>query len=597
MSKIGGYFFLAQVYCMLNDKDLSTWQTFRRLWPMISPYRAGLIVAATALVINAAGDTLMLSLLKPLLDEGFGKADRSVLVWMPLMVIGLMLMRGTSGFVSSYCVAWVSGKVVMNMRRRLFAHIMGMPVAFFDQQSTGTLLSRITYDSEQVAASSSNALITVVREGASIIGLFILMFYYSWQLSLILIVIAPIVSVAIRLVSKRFRNISKNMQDTMGLVTTSAEQMLKGHKEVLIFGGQNVEAQRFDKVSNRMRQQGMKLVSASSISDPIIQLIASLALAFVLYAASFPSVMDTLTAGTITVVFSSMIALMRPLKSLTNVNAQFQRGMAACQTLFAILDMEQEKDTGKLELGRAKGDLVFRNVDFAYEGRENLALKNISLHIPPGKTVALVGRSGSGKSTIANLITRFYDIQSGEILLDGHDLREYTLASLRSQVALVSQNVHLFNDTIANNIAYACDDRYSREEIERAAKMAHAMDFISKMENGLDTMIGENGVLLSGGQRQRIAIARALLRNCPILVLDEATSALDTESERAIQAALDELQKDRTALVIAHRLSTIEKADEILVVEDGRIIERGEHTALLANNGPYAQLHKMQFGE
>ncbi|MCL2895487.1 lipid A ABC transporter ATP-binding protein/permease MsbA [Brenneria tiliae] len=582
---------------MLNDKDLSTWQTFRRLWPMISPFKAGLIVAAIALVINAAGDTLMLSLLKPLLDEGFGKADRSVLVWMPLVVIGLMLMRGASGFVSSYCVAWVSGKVVMGMRRRLFSHIMGMPVTFFDQQSTGTLLSRITYDSEQVAASSSNALITVVREGASIIGLFILMFYYSWQLSLILIVIAPIVSMAIRLVSKRFRNISKNMQDTMGLVTTSAEQMLKGHKEVLIFGGQDVEVQRFNKVSNRMRQQGMKLVSASSISDPIIQLIASLALAFVLYAASFPSVMDTLTAGTITVVFSSMIALMRPLKSLTNVNAQFQRGMAACQTLFAILDMEQEKDTGKLEIERAKGDLEFRNVDFAYAGRENLALKNISLHIPPGKTVALVGRSGSGKSTIANLITRFYDIQSGEILLDGHDLREYKLSSLRNQVALVSQNVHLFNDTIANNIAYACSDRYSREEVERAAKMAHAMDFISKMENGLDTMIGENGVLLSGGQRQRIAIARALLRDCPILVLDEATSALDTESERAIQAALDELQRDRTALVIAHRLSTIEKADEILVVEDGRIIERGEHAALLAKNGAYSQLHKMQFGE
>ncbi|PWC25440.1 MULTISPECIES: lipid A ABC transporter ATP-binding protein/permease MsbA [Brenneria] len=582
---------------MLNDKDLSTWQTFRRLWPMISPFKAGLIVAAIALVINAAGDTLMLSLLKPLLDEGFGKADRSVLVWMPLVVIGLMLMRGASGFVSSYCVAWVSGKVVMGMRRRLFSHIMGMPVTFFDQQSTGTLLSRITYDSEQVAASSSNALITVVREGASIIGLFILMFYYSWQLSLILIVIAPIVSMAIRLVSKRFRNISKNMQDTMGLVTTSAEQMLKGHKEVLIFGGQDAEVQRFNKVSNRMRQQGMKLVSASSISDPIIQLIASLALAFVLYAASFPSVMDTLTAGTITVVFSSMIALMRPLKSLTNVNAQFQRGMAACQTLFAILDMEQEKDTGKLEIERVKGDLEFRNVDFAYAGRENLALKNVSLHIPPGKTVALVGRSGSGKSTIANLITRFYDIQSGEILLDGHDLREYKLSSLRNQVALVSQNVHLFNDTIANNIAYACSDRYSREEVERAAQMAHAMDFISKMENGLDTMIGENGVLLSGGQRQRIAIARALLRDCPILVLDEATSALDTESERAIQAALDELQRDRTALVIAHRLSTIEKADEILVVEDGRIIERGEHAALLEKNGAYSQLHKMQFGE
>ncbi|MFP1917868.1 lipid A ABC transporter ATP-binding protein/permease MsbA [Lonsdalea quercina] len=581
---------------MINDQDLSTWQTFRRLWPMITPFKTGLFVAGVALVMNAASDTLMLSLLKPLLDDGFGKADRNVLVWMPLAIIGLMVMRGISSYISSYCVAWVSGKVVMNMRRRLFSHIMGMPVSFFDQQSTGTLLSRITYDTEQVAASSSDALVTVIREGASIIGLFILMFWYSWQLSLILIVIAPIVSYSIRLVSKRFRNISKNMQNTMGQVTTSAEQMLKGHKEVLIFGGQKVEAERFDSVSNRMRQQNMKMVSASSISDPVVQFIASLALAFVLYAASFPSVMETLTAGTITVVFSAMFTLMRPLKSLTNVNAQFQRGMAACQTLFTILDMEQETDKGKRVIERAKGDLEFRHVDFAYPGKETLALNDISLHVPPGKTVALVGRSGSGKSTIANLITRFYDIQSGEIILDGHDLRDYTLSSLRNQVALVSQNVHLFNDTIANNIAYAYDESFSREDIERAATMAHAMDFISKMENGLDTVIGENGVLLSGGQRQRIAIARALLRDCPILILDEATSALDTESERAIQSALDELQKDRTALVIAHRLSTIENADEILVVEDGRIIERGNHHDLIVRDGAYAQLHKMQFG-
>lgn len=316
--------------------------------------------------------------------------------------------------------------VVMQMRRRLFGHMMRMPVAFFDQQSTGTLLSRITYDSEQVASSSSSATVTVVREGASIIGLFIMMFYYSWQLSVILIVLAPIVSIAIRLVSKRFRNISKNMQNTMGQVTTSAEQMLKGHKEVLIFGGQQVETERFNSVSNRMRQQGMKLVSASSISDPIIQLIASLALAFVLFAASFPSVMSTLTAGTITVVFSSMIALMRPLKSLTNVNAQFQRGMAACQTLFSILDMEQEKDTGTREVKRAKGDIEFRNVTFYYPSKETPALRDINLKIAEGKTVALVGRSGSGKSTIANLLTRFYDIREGEILMDGHDLREYT---------------------------------------------------------------------------------------------------------------------------------------------------------------------------
>ncbi|CND55984.1 lipid A ABC transporter ATP-binding protein/permease MsbA [Yersinia enterocolitica] len=582
---------------MMNDKDLSTWQTFRRLWPLISPYKTGLVVAAIALILNAASDTFMLSLLKPLLDDGFGKANSSILKWMPLAVIGLMVVRGVTGFVSSYCISWVSGKVVMHIRRRLFSHMMGMPVSFFDQQSTGTLLSRITYDSEQVAASSSGALVTVVREGASIIGLFIMMFYHSWQLSLILIVIAPIVSVSIRLVSKRFRNISKNMQSTMGEVTTSAEQMLKGHKEVLIFGGQKVETERFEAVSNRMRQQGMKLVSASSISDPIIQLIASFALAFVLYAASFPSVMETLTAGTITVVFSAMIALMRPLKSLTNVNAQFQRGMAACQTLFTILDMEQEKDEGKLEVDRAKGEIEFRHVTFYYPGKDTPALNDINMHIDAGKTVALVGRSGSGKSTIANLMTRFYDVSEGSILLDGHDLRDYRLGALRNQVALVSQNVHLFNDTVANNIAYARDEQYSRAEIEEAARMAYAMDFINKMENGLDTVIGENGVMLSGGQRQRIAIARALLRDCPILILDEATSALDTESERAIQSALDELQKNRTSLVIAHRLSTIEKADEILVIEDGRIVERGMHAELLAKKGVYAQLNRMQFGQ
>ncbi|WP_416778737.1 lipid A ABC transporter ATP-binding protein/permease MsbA [Xenorhabdus budapestensis] len=582
---------------MMNDKDLSTWQTFRRLWPIITPFKVGLLVAAVALVINAAGDTLMLSLLKPLLDEGFGKADMSVLKWMPLVVIGLMLLRGISGFVSSYCISWVSGKVVMQMRRRLFNHMMGMPVSFFDQQSTGTLLSRITYDSEQVASSSSGALVTVVREGASIIGLFVLMFYYSWELSLILIVIAPIVAGVIRLVSVRFRRISKNMQNSMGMVTTSAEQMLKGHKEVLIFGGQKVETERFNKVSNHMRQQGMKMVSADSISDPIIQLIASFALAFILYAASFPEIMGALTAGKITVVFSSMIALMRPLKSLTNVNAQFQRGMAACQTLFAILDMEQEKDEGKLEIKKAKGDIEFRDVTFCYPAKDHPALKNISMTIPAGKTIALVGRSGSGKSTIANLFTRFYDVSGGGISLDGHDLREYTLSSLRNQIALVSQNVHLFNDTVANNIAYASEGQFSRAEIERAAEMAYAMDFIEKLDNGLDTMIGENGVLLSGGQRQRIAIARALLRDSPILILDEATSALDTESERAIQAALDELQKNRTSLVIAHRLSTIENADEIIVIEDGNIIERGSHTALLEKEGAYAQLYRMQFGQ
>ncbi len=580
----------------MKDIDISTRQTFRRLWPTIAPFKTGIIVAAIALVINAGGDAFMLSLLKPLLDEGFGTADNDFLRIMPLIILGLMLLRGISSFVSGYCLSWVSGKVVMTMRRNLFRHMMGMPVSFFDQQSTGTLLSRITYDSEQVASSSSGALVTVVREGAYIIALFSLMFYNSWQLSLILIVIAPIVAFVIRKVSVRFREISKNMQSGMGQVSASAEQMLKGHKEVLIFGGQKVENDRFDKVSNHMRRQGMKLVTASSIADPIIQIIASFALAFVLFAASFPEIKEALSAGSITVVFSSMIALMRPLKSLTNVNAQFQRGMAACQTLFVLLDMEQEKDTGTKVLKDAKGDVAFENVTFRYQGKDNPALKNVSFTIPSGKTVALVGRSGSGKSTIANLITRFYEIESGHITIDGNDIRDYTLASLRSQVALVSQNVHLFNDTVANNIAYATEGKYTREQIEKAAEMAYAMDFINKMEKGLDTEIGENGVLLSGGQRQRIAIARALLRDAPILILDEATSALDTESERAIQAALDELQKNRTCLVIAHRLSTIEKADEILVVQDGEVQERGTHDELVKQPGIYAQLYNMQFG-
>ncbi|EIB97777.1 lipid transporter ATP-binding/permease protein [Pantoea sp. Sc1] len=520
-----------------------------------------------------------------------------MLLWMPLVIIGLILIRGVSGYISGYCISWVSGKVVMSLRRRLFSHMMGMPVAFFDQQSTGTLLSRISYDCEQVASASSGSLVTVVREGASILGLFIMMFYYSWQLSLILLVLAPVVSLAIRLVSRRFRRISRNMQDTMGQVTSHAEQMLKGHKEVLMFGGQRVETERFGQVSNRMRRQGMKMVSATALSDPLIQLIASFALAFVLYAASFPSVMTTLTAGTLSAVFSAMLMLMRPLKSLTSVNAQFQRGMAACQTLFAILDTEQEKDEGTRVIGRAAGHIAFRNVSFTYPGSETPALNAINIDIPAGKTVALVGRSGSGKSTLASLLTRFYDIDSGEILLDGHDLRDYTLASLREQMALVSQHVHLFNDTIANNIAYARRDLFSRAAVEQAAQMAHAMEFINKMENGLDTMIGENGVLLSGGQRQRIAIARALLRDSPVLILDEATSALDTGSERAIQSALETLQQNRTTLIIAHRLSTIEKANEILLIEEGRIVERGSHQQLLQQNGAYARLYQMQFSQ
>ncbi|WP_154140183.1 lipid A ABC transporter ATP-binding protein/permease MsbA [Photobacterium damselae] len=585
---------------MTNITEKSTVDTYKRLWPYISVYKLGLTVAVVALIINALGDTLMLSMIKPLLDESFGgfdKLDADFLTMMPIYLIGLMIVRGLSGFVSTYCLSWVSGNVVMNLRRRLFNHFMKMPVSFFDQEASGALLSRITYDSEQVASATSSALVSMVREGASIIGLMALMFWNSWQLSAILLVIAPVVAISIRIVSKRFRKISRNMQDAMGSVTSSAEQMLKGHKVVLSYGGQEVERQRFDQVSNLMRRQTMKLVSAQAIANPVIQLIASLALVVVLVLANSESLRAELTPGTFAVVFGAMFGLMRPLKALTNVTSQFQRGMAACHTLFELMDLETEKDNGTHQVDTVRGDVSVKNVTFTYPTKDTPALRNVSFDLPAGKTIALVGRSGSGKSTIANLMTRFYDIDSGEIQLDGINICDYELFNLREHVAVVSQNVHLFNDTIANNIAYASGDKYSREDIERAATLAHAMDFVKDMDNGLDTVIGENGVSLSGGQRQRIAIARALLRNAPILILDEATSALDTESERAIQAALDELQKDRTALVIAHRLSTIEKADQILVVDEGEIIERGTHDELIALDGAYAQLHRIQFGE
>lgn len=580
-------------------QDQSTVQTFKRLWPMISPFKLGILVAMIAMILNAAADAYLITMLKPLIDEGFGgSADRNFLKIMAFIVVGLIFARGLTSFVSSYCLAWVSGKVVMTMRQKVFKHLMFMPVTFFDQNSSGKLLSRITYDSEQIASSSASALQSVVREGVYIIFLVATMFYYSWRLSLVLFLIGPVIAVLIRVVSKRFRKLSRNMQESMGSMTESAEQMLRGHKVVLSFGGQQVEEERFNHTSNDMRRKGMKMMAATAISDPIIQVIASLALAVVLFVAGSPEIMgDSLTAGEFAAVIGALMGILRPLKTLTNVNAQFQRGMAACQTLFTLFDLPTEKDDGTYHIGRAKGDIRFDDVTFTYFGKEQPVLKNISFELPAGKTLALVGRSGSGKSTIANLITRFYDIDSGKISLDGVSISDYTLNNLREQCAIVSQQVHLFNDTIANNIAYAAKDKYSREQIIAAAKAAYAMEFIEKMPNGLDTVIGENGVNLSGGQRQRLAIARALLRDSPVLVLDEATSALDTESERAIQAALDELQKDRTVLVIAHRLSTIEKADEILVVDHGEIIERGTHQALLAKGGAYKQLHSLQFGE
>ncbi|WP_104400777.1 lipid A ABC transporter ATP-binding protein/permease MsbA [Vibrio penaeicida] len=582
---------------MSQEIDQSTFQTFKRLWPYISSYKAGIVVAIIALVINALSDTYMLSLLKPLLDEGFGQSDSEFLRTMPIIILVLMIVRGGSGFVSAYFMSWVSNNVVMKLRRQVFNHFMQMPVSFFDRESTGRLLSRITYDTEQVAGATSQALVNIVRETASLLGLIGLMVWSSWQLSLVLLVVGPIVAIAIGVVSRRFRKISKNMQTEMGNLTSSSEQMLNGHKVVLSYGGQPVEEERFNHVSNAMRQQNMKMVVVSQLSSPVVQMIGSSALVTVLFLASVDSIRAELTAGTFTVVFSAMLSMLRPLRGLTSVMSDFQRGMAACQTLFSLMDMPTENDEGKLVKEKVKGDVEVRNAIFTYPTKDTPALRDVSFNIPSGKTVALVGRSGSGKSTIASLFTRFYNLDSGSIALDGHDVRDYDLQNLRTHFGIVSQHVHLFNDTVANNIAYAAEDKFTKEQIIEAAKLAYAHEFIEALDNGYDTVIGENGTTLSGGQRQRLAIARALLRDAPVLILDEATSALDTESERAIQAALDVLQKDKTVLVIAHRLSTIENADEILVIEDGKVIERGQHDALMSEDGAYASLYSIQFSE
>ena len=578
------------------DATRKSWPTLKRLLGYTTGRRKGLLIAAIGMAGYAAVDTYMLSLIKPLLDEGLSGKQNSVMLWLPIMIMILVALRGICNFTSDYFMAWVGNTVVMRLQRAVFSHLMGMPLSFFDKHNTGTLLSKVTYDAGQVSSAASSTLISLIREGCTVIGLLVLMFYYSWQLSLIFFIVGPVVAVLISVISKRFRKLSRQLQHAMGNITTSTEQMLRGHREVLMFGGQEIEAGRFDKVSNSVRQQNMKMVVADAVGSPIVQFIASTALSLVLYLATFPEISHTLTAGSFAAVISALFGLMKPLKSLTQVNVQFQRGIAACQSLFDVIDLPLEQDNGQLQIGHAAGKIEFRDVTFTYPTKDAPALRNISFSIEPGKTVALVGRSGSGKSTIASLLTRFYDIQEGTILLDDQDIREYRLRDLRRQFALVSQNVHLFNDTIGNNIAYAAEEQFTREQIIEAAKLANADEFISKMPQGYDTVIGENGANLSGGQRQRLAIARALLRDMPVLLLDEATSALDSESERKIQTALESLTKNRTTIVIAHRLSTIEKADEILVIDDGQIVERGSHDQLLEMGGAYALLRRTQMG-
>ena len=584
---------------MAKPSTATTWQNFKRLLSYAKPYKLGFVAAIVGMLGYAAIDVYFLSKLQPLIDEGLEGANPDFMKWAPLFVVVAFIFRGMFHFVANYCLAWVGNHVVTDLKQNLFEHIMTMPVAFHDKESTGSLISKLTFDTEQVLNSVSKSILVIVQQSAFVLGLIGLMFYISWQLSVIFLLITPLIAIIVTIVSKRFRKVSKNIQGAMGEVTTAAEQTFNGHKVVLTFGGQEKEFSRFEQINKNNRQQRMKLVATKAGSVPVIQIIASFALAFVFYAVNSESLRDSISAGSFVSVITYMTMLLRPLKMLTNVNSEFQKGMAACVSIFSVLDQEKEKDTGCQHISKAQGKIAFKEVNFAYDyspsnTEHKWALENLSFELNPGETLALVGRSGSGKSTASALLLRFYDASQGEVLIDDVNIEHYHLKDLRQQFAYVSQQVVLFNDTLANNIAYGKPE-VSRDEIIAAAKSAHVMEFAQQMEHGLETNIGENGALLSGGQRQRVAIARALLCDSPFLILDEATSALDTESERHIQDALQTLQQNRTSIVIAHRLSTIENADKIMVMEQGKIVEQGEHRSLLDKNGAYAQLHRFQF--
>ena len=568
----------------------------RRFFGYLRDFKLPFFIAIIGMIGYSGVDTFVFFHLQPIIDESLGAQNYDYLRIAAYLIVPIFIVRGLFNFMGGYTLAWISTHVVMRMRQQLFDKYIHLPVSFHDQQSVGNLISKVTYDTEQVANAAGRALLILVREGALVLGLLGSMFYYSWQLSSIFLLIAPVVAVIVSYVSKRFRAVSRNIQKAMGSLTTAVEQAVKGHKVVLMFGGQKIEQDRFKDKNNNNRQQNMKLTTTQILSVSMIQIIASIALAVVLFLASIPGMIADLTPGVFVSVVVYMVMLLKPLKQLTTVNNEFQRGMAACTSIFELLDHQEEKNQGSYKVERVAGSIEFTDVTFTYPEQSKAALDSINLSINPGETVALVGRSGSGKSTLSSLLTRFYTPQQGQVQLDGHDLSDYELKSLRRQFALVSQQVTLFNDTVANNIAYGARRDVSREELIRAAKIAHVDEFVTQLADGYDTLIGENGLMLSGGQRQRLAIARAVLVDAPVLILDEATSALDTESEKLIQDALEQLQQKCTSVVVAHRLSTIENADKIVVIDDGKIVEQGTHDSLLKNNGAYSQLYQLQFG-
>src|SRR5512143_1048968 len=568
---------------------------YRRLLGYVKPYWRMFALSIVALVLAAATEPALPALFKPLLDEGFVAKNQAFIRWVPLLLLGLFTARGVASFISTYSMAWVGSRLVMDLRAAMFDKLMTLPTRYFDQNPSGQLIAQLAFNVTQVTQSATSSLTTLVRDTVTVLGLLGYLVWLNWQLTLIVFALVPLTLWVVRVASRRLRGLSRKAQQNIGDLTQVVDEAVGGHRVVKLYGGEAYEQTRFHQAANLARLFEMKRVAANAVYEPVIQLIAAIALAVIVYIAADQARDNATTVGGFVAFFMAMLLLFAPLKRLTSVNDQLQRGLAAAETIFTMLDEEAERDSGSRALDRIEGRLALRDVALTYPGKTTPALAGVSLDIAPGETVALVGTSGSGKTTLANLVPRFYDPDAGTIELDGIDIRNIRLQNLRSHIALVSQDVVLFNDTLAHNIAYGNKRDATPDEIRAACIAAHAWDFIEAMPAALGTLVGENGMRLSGGQRQRIAIARAILKNAPVLILDEATSALDSESERHVQAALETLMQNRTTLVIAHRLSTIEHADRIVVLEGGRIVETGTHAALLAKHGRYAQLHALQF--
>ncbi len=570
---------------------------YLRLLHYVIPYWRIFALAIFAIIIMALADPILAALIQPLLDGGFVEKDPTTIKLIPLLLMLLIVVKGLAMLASSVGMKWIAAHLVMDLRREMFQKILTLPSTEFDKTSSGVLLSKVTYDVNRVMAAATDALVILIRDTLIVIGLLAWMFYLNWKLSLIVFSIVPLMILVIRFVSKRLRNMNTSMQDAMGQMTRVLEETIIGHKLVKVFGGHKYEHQRFYKASNQVQHLEVKTQLTSGLSVFVVQLLTGSALGIIIYIAAIQSASENITVGAFVSLFTAMGMLFAPIKHLTKINEQLQQGLAAAESIFTLIDQVSESDKVETEsINQFNGQLSFNNITFSYEDQKIPALQEICLDIQAGETIAFVGKSGSGKTTIANLIPRFYNITKGNLLLDNIDINQLSLATLRANIALVSQEVVLFNDTIAANIAYGAMAAASRDQIIKAAKSAYAIEFIEQMPQGLDTVIGERGVKLSGGQRQRLAIARALLKDAPILIFDEATAALDNNSEYQVQQSLEQLKQGRTTLIIAHRLSTIVNADRIIVMENGRIVEIGTHSQLITNNGIYANLYKNELG-